>query len=194
LLDSDEEESDDDIAEVNHLPNHIGENPLIQEEPAEVNNEQDEVPDNGSDAVDPPVLDIVQEEAVPNHRYNLRKNPRRRAWDDNYVFSTYNIKKGIELYGAEAIESMTKEMTQLHQKGVFKPVHYESLTPKQKVRTLRSMMNLKRKRSGLLKSRFLADGSAQLRHFSAIDPSSPTVSTEALFITAAIDAQKARHC
>jgi hypothetical protein len=90
------------------------------------------------------------------------------------------------------MESMKKEMNQLHQKGVMSPVKYQDLTPKQKVRILRSLMFLKRKRNNILKSRFVADGSTQLRNLSAVDPSSPTVSTEALFITAAIDAVERR--
>jgi len=87
---------------------------------------------------------------------------------------------------------MNKEMNQLHQKGVMEPVNYTDLTPKQKVRMLRSLMFLKRKRNNVLKSRFVANGSIQIRSMSAVDPSSPTVSTEALFITAAIDAVERR--
>ncbi len=53
-------------------------------------------------------------------------------------------------------------------------------------------MFLKRKRDGRLKARLVADGSMQERSTS-VDVSSPTVSTEALFLTLAIDAFQRRH-
>jgi hypothetical protein len=201
LLDSDNEDNpnnpnnpnpnpnDGGIAEVDYEPHYFQE-----EDSDEVNYESDYLHDEEADAVS-----HSPEGEISTHGYNLRKTPQRDMWREKYglffqhaVLSTYSITKGIEQYGQEAIDSMTKEMTQLHQKGVFRPVDYNKLTPMQKVRVIRSMMNLKRKRSGILKSRFLADGSMQLRNLSAIDPSSPTVSTEALFITAAIDAAEER--
>jgi len=141
------------------------------------------------------------EEVAPKatHNYNLRKTRQRELWKDKFglhayhhVLTTFTPKKAIIEFGDEAEESMLKEMSQLHHKGVFEPIRYETLTPKQKVRILRSLMFLKRKRTGLLKSRFCANGSIQIRSMSAVDPSSPTVSAEALFITAAIDAYEKR--
>ena len=127
-------------------------------------------------------------------RYNLRPTPQRAKYLDRFgLLSTYSIQKALKLNGKEATESMAKEMTQIHSKGVLCPMNYNELTPKQKARVIRSMMNIRRKRNGTLKSRFLADGSQQLRHLSQVNPSSPTVSTEALFICAAIDALEKRH-
>ena len=137
-----------------------------------------------------------QDSVEPTHPYNLRKTAARQAYIEKYsmiAVSTYNVEKSIKQWGDEAKDSMKKEMKQLHDKDVFQPVSYESLTQDQKLRVLRTMMLVKRKRNGLLKSRFLADGSTQLRMFSAVDPSSPTVSTEALFMTAAIAASERRY-
>jgi hypothetical protein len=142
--------------------------------------------------------EIIEEN--PSPKYNLRKTPQREKWKEKFgltlygtpVVITYNVKNGIKQFGQEAISSISKEMTQLHEKGVFTPVKYEDLTPKQKVRVLRSLMFLKRKRDSSLKARFVANGSIQIRELAAIDPSSPTVSIEALFMSAAIDAFEKR--
>jgi hypothetical protein len=145
-----------------------------------------------------------------SHGYQLRRTAQRKAregedvinekqvftllnWNDYNMFATYNTDKAIKDWGEEAKASMLKEMKQMHDKEVFEPVSSESLSSTQKTKVLRSLMHTKRKRNGLLKSRFLADGSKQDRLSSAVDPSSPTVSTEALFITAAIDAYERRH-
>lgn len=168
----DEEVKNDEVEEINYEPDYFHE-----ELPLPLDNNDDEV----SEEVDQP--------------YNLRQTPARLQWKEKYgsVYHTYNVLKGIKQYGEEAKESMKREMAQLLQKGVFHPVKYEELTPVQKVRILRSMMLLKRKRSGLLKSRFLVDGSGQIRALSAVNPSSPTVSIEALFVIAAITAMEKRH-
>jgi len=92
----------------------------------------------------------------------------------------------------EALISMTKEMLQLHKKKVFHPVHKQLLSKTQLKHVLRSLMFLKRKRNGSLKSRFCCNGKKQDRNSLAVDPSSPTVSTESLFITFGIEAMEGR--
>ncbi len=175
------EEPDQNEGEVDYEPHYFHEEP------------EEEV----FEEVDPPPPSPAQ----PTHQYNLRNTKQRQKWKEKFgltlwglpVLTTYSVKNGLKEFGAEATESMKKEMNQLHQKGVFTPVNYSELTPKQKVKMLRSLMFLKRKRNNLLKSRFVANGSVQIRIHSAVDPSSPTVSTEALFITAAIDAVEKRY-
>jgi hypothetical protein len=132
---------------------------------------------------------------TPGHSYNLRSTAKKRLTDTNEmpVLTTYNVKHAIKQYGQEAIDSIKKELLQLHEKGVFKPINYQTLSSKQKSHVLRSLMFVKRKRNNVLKSRFVANGSMQIRSLAAIDPSSPTVSTEALFISAAIDAMEQRQ-
>jgi hypothetical protein len=83
---------------------------------------------------------------------------------------------------------MMNELGQLHRKGVFTPVSYESLSNKQKVKVLRTIMFLKRKRCGRLKSRLVADGRGQERNECGIDVSSPIVAIESIFMIAAIGA------
>ncbi|MBS1768271.1 MAG: hypothetical protein JSS77_01290 [Acidobacteria bacterium] len=184
--DTEKNPSDEEEKEWNYEPNYF------QEEDEEVDEDQDE-------ASDPEEED---DENV-DHPYNLRKTPQREQYKAKYsnnvfviyreILSTYNIRKAVEDYGAEGVESMTKEMKQLHDKDVFEPIDYNILDAKQKLRILRSLMFVKRKRNNTLKSRFLADGSKQLRSLSQVDPSSPTVFTESVFIQSAIDAMEKRH-
>jgi hypothetical protein len=135
------------------------------------------------------------EDFVSNQRYHIR--PKRSTWRDKYkedyiVMTTLSVQQGLKELGTEAIISMMKELDQLHTKGVFLPVYYHLLTPKQKVKVLRSLMFLKRKRCGKIKSRFVADGSKQKREECIIDISSPTVAIESIFIIAAIAAGECR--
>ena len=53
-------------------------------------------------------------------------------------------------------------------------------------------MFLKRKRNGKIKGRGCADGRKQRAYIAKEDATSPTVSTDAVFITAIIDAMEGR--
>jgi hypothetical protein len=86
---------------------------------------------------------------------------------------------------------MMKEMQQLHDKKAFHPVKYINLDGRQRSKIIRSHMFLKQKRDGKLKLRLVANGSMQERSTSTY-VSSPTVSTEALLITIAIEAYERR--
>lgn len=195
----DTEENDEENGEISPLPaetlDNYGNVPVDNDnqEPAiqvENNEEWDYNPQYFHDEDNALINDNNMEEGhdeESSHGYNLRDTPQRRADREKRalallaykvckVFATYNTQKAIRDWGEEAEASMMKEMKQLHDKEVFEPVDYNSLTPKQKLGILRSLMHTKRKRNGLLKSRFLADGSKQDRLSSAVDPSSPTVS------------------
>ena len=67
------------------------------------------------------------------------------------------------------------------------------MTGIQKRQALAYLMFLKRKRCGTIKARGYADGRKQRAYIAKEDAASPTVSTEALFITAVIDALEERE-
>jgi hypothetical protein len=125
------------------------------------------------------------------HQYNLRsnKNDLREHYTVSVVLTNLSIPKAIKLYGTEALASVMKEMNQLHDKGVWTPVQYESIENKAKI--IRSLIFLKRKRDGTLKARLVADGRMQVRD-DGQDVSSPTVATESLFLLAAVFAAEHR--
>lgn len=115
-----------------------------------------------------------------------------RTWEA-VVLNTLSVAKGLKEYGLEAEESIQAEFAQLCDKKVFRPVKHEDLMPKQKVRILRTLMFLKRKRDGRLKSRFCVDGRRQAGFGYELETTSPTVFTESVIITAVIDAYEERY-
>ena len=78
---------------------------------------------------------------------------------------------------------MTKELTQVHNMNVFRPIKVESMTYDKKKKALSSLMFLKEKWD----SRKQKDGT-----WSKQDITLPTVATESVFITAVIDIQDRR--
>ena len=61
------------------------------------------------------------------------------------------------------------------------------------MRALRSITLIKEKRSGVIKGRTVADGRPQRKYKAPEDVHSPTVSTEGLMTTLAIDAKERRY-
>ena len=72
------------------------------------------------------------------------------------------------------------------------PVHKKCLTPEQRKEALAFLMFLKRKRCGKIKGRRCADGWKQRAYIAKEESTAPTVSTEAVFLTAVIDASENR--
>ena len=114
------------------------------------------------------------------------------TWDA-LVLNTMSVAKSLRECGVEAEASIEAEFSQLLDKKVFQPVKYEELTPKQKVRILRTLMFLKRKRDGRLKARFCVDGRRQAGFDYALETTSPTVYTESVMMTSVIDAHEGRY-
>jgi hypothetical protein len=131
-------------------------------------------------------------EVQVTHQYGLR--PKRSRWQDRFglVLTNYSIAKGISKFGDKATASILKEVSQLQDKGVWEPMMFDELTADQKGKIVRSMLFLKEKRDGTLKSRLVADGRMQDRS-SEPDTSSPTVATESLFMIAAMNAVEERE-
>jgi hypothetical protein len=128
------------------------------------------------------------------NRYNLR--PRKHNWQTRYeeavALTNISHRKAIKEIGLEAAVSMMTEMAQMHSKKVFEPVQYTMLDAQQRSKVVRSHLFMKRKRDGRLKSRLVVDGRTQDR-VEAGDIASPTVSIEAIFATAVIDASEHRQ-
>lgn len=76
---------------------------------------------------------------------------------------------------------------------MIKPVKRKDLTREQKRKALNYLMYLKQKRCGRIKARGCADGRKQRDYKSKDETSSPTVSTEAVFLTAVINVQERRQ-
>jgi hypothetical protein len=103
-----------------------------------------------------------------------------------------SMNKGLKIFGKAGIEAVCSEMVQLHDCKVMKPVHSRELTPEERREALAYLMFLKRKRCGKVKGRGCADGRKQRRYTDRADAASPTVATEAVFLTAVINALENR--
>lgn len=171
----------------------------MDNEPPQNESFSESIADDQQDPVEDTTTLIEPEAPVPSQidtqtpSYNLR--PKRSSWKEKYatVLTTYSMNQGVKKFGQDALKSMHKEMLQLHDKKVFHPVHWKDLSPTQRKGVLRSHLFIKKKRDNSIKSRFVGGGNKQLRAFAMVDTNSPTVTTEALFSTIAIDAFEGRH-
>ena len=113
---------------------------------------------------------------------------------DNVVLETpqMSLKAGLRTFGNDGMKAVEKEMRQLHDRDVMKPVYKKSLTQEQRKEALAYLMFLKRKRCGKIKGRGCTDGRKQRAYITKEDSTAPTVSTEAVFLTAVIDAMEGR--
>ena len=104
-----------------------------------------------------------------------------------------SMNKGIKTFGQAGVDAVKKEMKQLHERKVMEAKKPTELSPKQRREALGYLMFLKRKRCGTVKGRGCADGRPQRKYISKEESTSPTVSTEAVFLTAVIDAMQGRE-
>jgi hypothetical protein len=102
------------------------------------------------------------------------------------------MKRGIKLFGDRGVEAVRQEMLQLHERKVMQARYRTELTAEQIKEALAYLMFLKRKRCGKIKGRGCADGRKQRRYIAKEDAASPTVASEAVFLTAVIDAREGR--
>lgn len=133
-----------------------------------------------------------------SNTYNLR--PRReRNFDhlfttrhEEHLLTQHSVSKGLQIFGEDGAVAVKKELKQLHDLKVIKPVKSKDLTRDQKLQALHYLMFLKKKRCGRIKGRGCADGRKQRAYMSKDETSSPTVSTESLFLSCIIDADENR--
>jgi Reverse transcriptase (RNA-dependent DNA polymerase)/Zinc knuckle len=126
--------------------------------------------------------------------YGLRER-RVRNYDHLYpdaVFSQYSMKAGLKLFGDRGTEAVLKELKQLHDRDVMEPMDSSKMSREDRYRALSYLMFLKEKRDGAIKGRGCADGRKQRAYISKEEASSPTVTTEAVFLTSVIDARERR--
>ena len=104
-----------------------------------------------------------------------------------------SLNQGIKKYGDRAIGGMTKELRQMHMRKSFIPRHKHSLTAEEKKRMCRAVNQIKEKKSGEIKGRTCADGRFQRNYISKEDSASPTASTDAVILTAVMEAKEERR-
>jgi hypothetical protein len=123
---------------------------------------------------------------------NVATDLRNHVAATGFNFNQMGMKPGIKRYGDKAIEAVKTECVQLDTRGVFKPVDIKTLTPLQRKRALRAITLVKEKRSGKIKGRTVVDGRGQRVYIDPDDARSPTVCTESLLISMAMDGKEKR--
>jgi len=109
------------------------------------------------------------------------------------LLTQMSAKQGIKEFGERAVEALLKEFSQLDRKDVLDPIAFGELTRDQRKNALRAISLIKEKRDGRIKGRTVADGRPQRKYKAPEDVYSPTVSTEGMFLSLAIDAKEKRH-
>ena len=82
----------------------------------------------------------------------MNKGTHRRSDVVGMVMAQVSLKAAIKKWGKEAVDSVGKEMKQLHWQNSFKPMHWKSLTADQRKKVLESHIFVERKRDGILKA------------------------------------------
>jgi hypothetical protein len=160
--------------------------------------------------------DKEEAEAEMQKKYGTRKHskplrrrqPRKYAprYDDSdttmaqfdqpmgmlFMTEQMSLKRGLKLFGKAGADKVVEELKQIEISKVFKPKKASDLTHAQKRAALEHLMYLKQKRCGRIKARGCADGRKQRLYKTKQETSSPTVTTEALFITLTIDTEERR--
>jgi hypothetical protein len=163
--------------------------------------ELDHIPENPQEQAQDDI-----EQAMDNRygartgRYDLHpQRPRdyshffaQQITSDQMITSQMSMKHGLALFGEAGIEAVQKEMLQLHNRKVMKPIHGHTLTRDQRKHSLAYLMFLKKKRCGTIKARGCADGRKQQDYIPKEEDASPTIANESIFLTAVIDAYKGR--
>ena len=87
-----------------------------------------------------------------------------------------------------------KELKQIHDMDTYTPIDHKTLSTEEKNKALLALFFLTEKRDGKIKGRKCAVGSKQRTYegYNKADGASPTVSTDGLLITAAMEGHEER--
>ena len=110
------------------------------------------------------------------------------------LITQYNIQKGRQLFGEKADVAIVKELKEIDSFDTYVPLHAKDLTWEEKQMALESLFLLTEKRDGSIKGRKVAVGSKQRTYdgYDKSDGSSPTVTTDSIFLTGVVDAREKR--
>jgi hypothetical protein len=175
-----------------------------------INNEQDDINIAGEDdqlagePVEQPAERLYgrgHRARVPNRYYSMMASVDRITKERSAAESTYglklSVKKGIDLFGYDAILSVVKEVKQMLDQDVWEGQDPKDLSTEEWGTVINSMIFLKEKftAEGLfqkLKARLVAGGHQQKKELFEDTKAAPTVATQSVFMVAAIAAVEGR--
>jgi len=163
---------------------------------------QDLPPPNTPDITPITTLETIVHDSPPPSTPHSRPS-RIKKRPERYGGIHITAARAIKEDSASAYTAIDQELNNLREKEVFRGVHIDDLTAVQRKRIVRSAMNITRKvtpasdGSGRtfdkVKARLVVDGSKQDRSlYAESETSSPTASTSAVLIVAALAAGESR--
>ena len=111
----------------------------------------------------------------------------------SFLTEQMTAKRGLKQFGTAGADAIMNELKQIVYRKVMEGRKSGELTTAQKKAALKYLMFLKQKRCGKIKGRGCADGRKQRLYKSKEETTSPTITTEALFITCLVDAIENRY-
>ena len=106
----------------------------------------------------------------------------------------FSLNVGLKKFGDEGKVAATKVLKQLHNRVTYVPMDASKMIKGQRKEAMRSQIFLTKKWDGRIKSQACADGYVEIRcpGYKKEDTALPTISTEAVFITGAIEVHEGR--
>jgi hypothetical protein len=111
-----------------------------------------------------------------------------KVW--GYMMTQFNLKAGLQKFGKKGASAAMKELTQLHIIDMLRAMDSSKLSQEERMQALSSLLFLKEKRNGKVKGQACLNGVPQRAYIPKEEAVLPTVSTELIFITAAIAAKE----
>ncbi|KAL7474817.1 hypothetical protein ACHAW6_002980 [Cyclotella cf. meneghiniana] len=108
------------------------------------------------------------------------------------IMTQMSLKEGLRRFGKKGRLGAYKEMKQLHNMHAFFPCDPRTLSSEERKSALSSLIFLKEKKTGEVKGRTCVIGAPQREYIRKEDAASPTVATDSVFITGAVDAFQSR--
>ena len=108
------------------------------------------------------------------------------------IMTQLSLREGLKRFGDRGKQGALKEMEQLHDMRTFFPRDPKTLTLEEKRKALSSLIFLKEKDTGEVKGRTCVNGAPQREYIRKEDATSPTVATDSVFLTGAVDAYQRR--
>jgi hypothetical protein len=104
----------------------------------------------------------------------------------------YILQKGMKKFGAKGKEGVVNEVSQLHNRECFKPLHVHELSLAEKKKAQEALVFLTEKKDDSVKGRLVYNGKPTRAWHGKDESASPTASNESIYLTATIDAHEER--
>ena len=102
------------------------------------------------------------------------------------------LKRGLKEFMHEGKDAAKCELSQMHQRRCYRAIAVKELTRQERQRAVEGLMLLTRKKSGDVKGRLAYNGKPTRKWITKEEKSSPTVLTDSIMLTYAIDANQRR--